>query len=269
MFLSRIYFGSSPKWLLEHGKRAEAEKSVKFFLGPDVELDPEPQDSNKAKEGVKTIDLSLGKFIRQNFRKVILTGIPWACEGLGVYGIGIFLPMLVMALGIAPEPHHQSSIMHVAFSVELTFWISCLILPGFIVGLWIIKRTRHTSQLAWGFYLSAASMVLLLLAFQFKWPAWISIVAFMAFELFLNMGPHLITYVLPPEVYPVATRSLGSGLAATMGKVGALLAVFFIPVLLKAGGITLVLIVSAAIMVVGGAVTNLYASAANNTSANH
>lgn len=268
MFLSRIYFGSSPKWLLEHGKRAEAEKAVKFFLGPDVELDPPSQDSNNAKESAKTPDLSLGKFIKENIRKVILTGIPWACEGLGVYGIGIFLPMLVMALGIAPEPLHQTAIMHVAFSVKLTFWISCLILPGFIVGLWIIKRTRHTSQLAWGFYLSAVSMVLLLLAYHFKWPAWISIVAFMAFELFLNMGPHLITYVLPPEVYPVSTRSLGSGLAATLGKVGALLAVFFIPVLLKAGGITLVLIVSAAIMAIGGAVTNLYASAATGNSDN-
>ncbi len=35
-------------------------------------------------------------------RKVVLSGIPPACEGWvwGVYGIGVFLPILVMALGL-------------------------------------------------------------------------------------------------------------------------------------------------------------------------
>ncbi len=94
-----------------------------------------------------------------------------------------------------------------------------------------------------------------MLGYQYKWASWISIVAFMAFEVFLNIGPHLVTYVLPPQIYPVATRSLGSGIAACLGKVGAVLAVFFIPVLLDAGGVVLVLGVSVAVMLIGGFVT--------------
>ena len=80
--------------------------------------------------------------------------------------------------------------------------------------------------------------------------------AFMAIELFLNIGPHLITYVLPPEVYAVKERSLGSGLAASLGKVGAVLAVFFIPIILEHGGITAVLTVSISVMIIGGLVTS-------------
>lgn len=80
----------------------------------------------------------------------------------------------------------------------------------------------------------------------------------MAFEFFLNMGPHLITYVLPPKVYPVAERGLGVGIAAAIGKIGAVLGVFLIPVLLEAGGAMLVLGVSAAVMALGAAVTYLF-----------
>ena len=83
----------------------------------------------------------------------------------------------------------------------------------------------------------------------------------MAFELFLNMGPHLVTYVLPPKVFPVSVRGLGTGLAASLGKIGAVAGVFFIPVLLHSGGTTLVLIVSAGVMALGGIVTTIFSKA--------
>lgn len=260
MILSRIHFASSPKWLLERGRTEEAVKALRLLLGPDVALS---QTTLSAASTAKTpvagnSDISYGDFVGKNIKQIILTGIPWACEGLGVYGIGVFLPVLVLALGITHDSANISHIMHVASSVEITFWISCIILPGFIIGLLLIRKLRSTFQLAWGFYLSAASMTLLLLAFHFKWDAWILIAAFMGFELFLNIGPHLITYVLPPEVYPVSDRSLGSGIAASMGKVGAVLAVFFIPVILRSGGVVAVLAVSAAVMLVGGLVTSIF-----------
>ena len=59
----------------------------------------------------------------------------------------------------------------------------------------------------------------------------------------------------PPKIYPQATRGLGVGLAASIGKIGAVLGVFCIPVLLKSGGADLVLIVSAAVMALGALVT--------------
>lgn len=262
MFLSRLYFRNSPKWLAEHGRVDEANEAVTFFLGKNVRLDLEDLTHVGSKAYGTGTGISVWRFLRGNFRKFILTGVPWACEGLGVYGIGVFLPILVLALGIIHEPQNQLPIFHVASSVELTFWISCLILPGFVIGLGLIRKMTTTRQLAMGFYVSAVAMLVLLLAYWFKWPAWISITSFMVFEVFLNLGPHLMTYVLPPEVYPVATRSMGSGIAASMGKIGAVLAVFFIPVLLHTGGIELVLGVSLAVMAAGGIVTDLFASAA-------
>ena len=67
-----------------------------------------------------------------------------------------------------------------------------------------------------------------------------------------------MTYVLPSKIYPVKDRGAGTGIAASIGKIGAVLGVFFIPVLLKAGGADLVLIVSIAVMLIGGIVTDMF-----------
>lgn len=259
MILSRIYFAGSPKWLLEKGRLDEAKKSVHFFLGENVDLSPEEiaraEAKAKASKDKPINHPSVWKFLKETPRQVILSGIPWACEGLGVYGIGIFLPILVMALGLEHFTPGEPAILHVASSVEVTFWISCLILPGFLIGLMILRKVYDIKMLYVGFFVCAASLLVLMFGYQYKWANWISILAFMVFEVFLNIGPHLVTYVLPPQIYPVGTRSLGSGIAACLGKVGAVLAVFFIPVLLSSGGVSLVLIVSTAVMLVGGIVT--------------
>lgn len=261
MIVLRIRFWESPKWLIEKGRYQQAERDVHHFLGQDVNV--APQDITEADNvSAETSDLKHPKprpgFFKRNWKNVIFTGVPWACEGLGVYGIGVFLPILVMALGLEHVMPGETPLMHVDSSVLITLWISCIILPGFILGLALINR-MDPAKIQWvGFLLSGGCLFVLLLAYDHHWAKWISIIAFMGFELFLNMGPHLITYVLPPKVYPVSDRGLGSGIAASVGKVGAVLGVFFIPVLLDKGGSSLVLIVSIIVMLVGAVVTFIF-----------
>lgn len=254
MLVLRIRFYESPGWLLSKGRVVEAEESIKKFLGKDVYLPV--QNQSPVQTSKPAAKQTFSGFLRNNWKRVILSGIPWACEGLGVYGIGVFLPILVMALGLGEMKPGETEIHHVASSVEITFWISCIMLPGFIAGLYFIhKKCKITAIQVWGFTLCAVSLIVLLFAYRYGWNKWVSIGAFMIFEFFLNMGPHLITYVLPPKIYPQAVRGLGVGLAASIGKIGAVLGVFCIPVLLEWGGADTVLIVSAAVMAVGAIVT--------------
>lgn len=262
MILSRIYFFESPKWLLDHGKPQAAERAVHKFLGPDVGISEEllasaEKDSGKQSESAPT--LTFVSFCKKYWNEVVLSGIPWACEGLGVYGIGVFIPILVMALGIEHQSADTTAILQVAQSVKSTLWISLIILPGFLIGLWLAqKKVREVSLQSWSFWACAVSLIVLLFSYSLKWPTWISLIAFMAFELFLNIGPHLVTYLLPPKIYPIEVRGQGTGIAAAIGKAGATLAVFVIPVLLKWGGGVLVLGVSAGIMAIGAIVTSIY-----------
>ncbi|MDE5552225.1 MAG: MFS transporter [Muribaculaceae bacterium] len=272
MLLSRIKFYESPKWLLDHGQVAKAEKAVHEFLGADVYLSTSSPQSDSAGEDVahqgsvehatsESGQKSMGSlaFMRKYFSQVMLSAAPWACEGLGVYGIGVFIPMLVMALGIEHVSDHMLPILHVAESIKTTLWISCIILPGFLIGVWLTNKRINIPRLqSLGFWACAVTLVLLLVSYHWHWAKWISLISFMLFELFLNIGPHLVTYLLPPMIYPVEVRGQGTGIAAAIGKLGAVLAVFLIPILLKLGGAVLVLGVSAVIMAIGAIITRYY-----------
>lgn len=139
--------------------------------------------------------------------------------------------------------------------MRLTTWINLVILPGFVLGLLFVDRWNHVRMQTWGFILCAAGLALLLAAYRLHWPLWVSVAGFMLFELFLNAGPHLITFILPPQIYSVAERGSGAGVAAAFGKLGAVAGVLLIPMLLERGGATLVLAVTIGVLLAGAAVT--------------
>jgi MFS family permease len=250
MITASVRFEQSPGWLLARGRREEAEHSVRYFLGQDVEVG-EIASRNQATE--------LGRFSwRQmlggkNLGRAILCGVPWACEGYGVYGVGVFMPTLIMALGIGQGA--QGGIGHITSSVELSALVNVFVLLGFVLGLWRVRRSSHIGQQSWGFMLSAVGLAVIIAGYTLHLASWVLIVGLIIFEIFLNAGPHLITFVLPPQIYPISERSAGAGLAAAMGKAGAIAGVVTTPLILKWGGVDAVLAVTLALQLVGAFVT--------------
>lgn len=257
MFVTRIWFAQSPQWLMSHGRPDEAQKAVEKFLGPDVRMISDVAAATSSKPQAKPE--GMGAFIKEHLRKIILTGVPWACEGLGVYGIGIFLPVLIMSFKIDSLPATAPEIEHITHSVGLTFVLCLVMMVGFGLGLYLLKKESHIKMQVVGFWGSAVGLGLLLAAYLLHWPSWVAIAGFVIFELFLNAGPHLITFVLPSQVYAIEDRGTGTGLAAGIGKAGAVAGAFIIPVMLKSGGPTTVMIVSIAVMVAGALVTSFTA----------
>ncbi|MDE6553501.1 MAG: MFS transporter [Muribaculaceae bacterium] len=253
MFITRLWFAQSPQWLMSHGHAAEAQKAVEKFLGPDVRMISDVAATTSSKPQAKPE--SMGAFIKEHLRKIILTGVPWACEGLGVYGIGIFLPVLIMSFKIDSLPASAPQIEHITHSVGLTFVLTLVMMVGFGLGLYLLKKENHVKMQIVGFWGSAIGLGLLMAAYLCHWPSWVAIAGFVIFELFLNAGPHLITFILPSQVYAIENRGTGTGIAAGIGKAGAVAGAFIIPVLLKSGGPTTVMIVSIAVMVAGALIT--------------
>ncbi len=251
-FLLRIPCRQSPRWLMEKGQTAKAEAAAKYFLGPDVVITPEKK--LVASKPTPWLDMFKGA----NLAKVIFSGIPWACEGVAVYGVGVFLPILVMALGI--DTSHAEGMAKIINSVELTTIINSFIVIGFAIGLLVMRRMWHVSLMSIGFLMSAAGMAVLLWGYESHLPLWVSVVAFLVFEIGLNAGPHLITFVVPTQIYDVDDLGAGSGIAAMFGKLGAVAGVFIIPMVLHSGGVKMVLIVCTAIMLLGALITQIFGS---------
>ena len=66
-----------------------------------------------------------------------------------------------------------------------------------------------------------------------------------------------MTFIIPPQIYSVAERGAGAGLAAAFGKLGAVAGVLFVPVLLERGGALLVLSATIGVLLLGAFVTAL------------
>ncbi len=253
-FLMRLSWRQSPHWLMMKGETAKAEEAVKFFLGSDVVINkPAPAESSQADVPATWGDMFNG----DNLKKVILTGIPWACEGLGVYGFGVFLPVLIMALGLTPS-HSSGGLPAIVHSIDMTAIVNFFILPGFVLGLIFVNKINHIKMLAGGFLACSLGLLLLLVAYVFKLPAAVSVAGFVIFEIFLNAGPHLVTFILPSQVYPVSDRGAGSGIAAMIGKIGAVVGVVLMPVLLDWGGMVLVLTVSLLVQLAGAVIAWIF-----------
>ena len=255
MILTRIRFVESPKWLIINGKTEEAEKDIKILLGPDVVPGKAAQcfieNSGNEKKQRSEKFLSL-----KNLPKIILSGLPWACEGVGVYGIGMFTPILVLSLNL--EPDHLSEFERVVFSVKTTAFISLFIIFGFVTGILLQKKFNYICMQTLGFLLAAIGLGVLLTGYLLHLPVWISLAGFMFFEFALNAGPHLLTFVIPSMIYDVEERTIGDGVAAAIGKIGALIGVFSIPFLLRSGGGKSVLVFSIIIFLAGGLVTYIF-----------
>lgn len=248
-FLMRIDWAGSPRWLMDHGRTADAREAAEKLLGPYAEVMASKEE--KEEKPAKTVELFKGK----NILRVLFSGVTWACEGVGVYGVGVFLPLLIIALGI--DRSEAEGLSKVINSVKMTTIINFFIIPGFIMGLLLVRHLNHGVMMTCGFIISAIGMGLLLWAYLAHWPVWISVAAFVMFEMALNAGPHLVTFIIPDQIYPIADRGTGDGIAAMFGKAGAIVGVFLMPMLLEAGGIRLVLIVCISVMVTGAIISGI------------
>jgi MFS family permease len=74
---------------------------------------------------------------------------------------------------------------------------------------------------------------------------------------FTEFGPNVTTFVIPSEVYPVDMRATGHGISAGVGKLGAFIGVFLFPVLQSSLGLRGTLLLTAAVSILGFALTRV------------
>ena len=54
---------------------------------------------------------------------------------------------------------------------------------------------------------------------------------------FINFGPNTTTFLVPSEVYPTTIRATAHGLSAAIGKIGAFIGAFVMPLVLHRFGL--------------------------------
>jgi MFS transporter, putative metabolite transport protein len=80
----------------------------------------------------------------------------------------------------------------------------------------------------------------------------------MLFNFMTNLGPNAQTYLLAGEVFPTSIRGIGAGVAAAVGKIGAVSTGFLFPILLASMGTTSVLYILVVTSLIGAVVTWMF-----------
>ncbi|NNN03620.1 MAG: MFS transporter [Acidimicrobiaceae bacterium] len=169
--------------------------------------------------------LSIRAFLRDRrmIRLLVATAGSWFLFDYAYYGNTLSLPQILKE--VDPTASLEAKL---AWSLLLFVLFA---LPGYGLAIVRMDRIGHRRLQYLGFAVMAGCFGLLALA-----PPLVTHVApFLAIfgvsYFFVEFGPNTTTFVLPSELFPVSQRTTGHGVAAGVGKLGAFLGVFLVPIL--------------------------------------
>ena len=242
----------SPRYLAQvHGKSAQAAGDLQRFSGGVI--------AETAQVRTATERLKLGQFLRDRRMVKLLLGTAgaWFLFDYAYYGNTLSLPAILKEVNPTATLETKlvwSLAMFVVFAV-----------PGYLLAVKRMDRIGHRRLQFIGFAVMAACFALLagVPAFTQYVVPFLLILGLSYF--FVQFGPNMTTFVLPSEVFPVSMRTTGHGVAAGIGKLGAFVGVFLVPVLQDHIGLRGLLAVAAISAVLGFAVTRLLPEPAGRT----
>ena len=219
----------SPRWYLLHGRRAEAERAHLRLSGGEGDPLP-PQTANVATGNWRDL------FVGRNFMVLILaTGLFAFANLSGIDAILYYAPVIFAQVGF--DGAYGPILATVAIGVVNVI--------ATLIAMALIDRLGRRPLLIGGLVPMAASLIVLAVVLaNGQGAAWSNIVAVACLGLFvlafgLSLGP--LPYVLMSELFPLALRGTGMGIAsATAWGVNVLVSLTF-PVLVEAFGLALVL----------------------------
>ena len=260
----------SPRWLVGHGRRAEAEQIVAGFeesaqrsargsaspaagrptgaqepaasaarQAPTAPTSPVAPVAPTAEAPATPIASTAGKRLAalwsREFRlRTASIWLVWFCVNFAYYGAFIWIPSILVDAGFP-----------LVRSFGFTLVITLAQLPGYAVAAWLIEVWGRRLTLSVFLVGSAASAIMFGTV-----HAEAAIIGWGMALSFFNLGAWGALYAVTPEIYPTSLRATGAGWAAGVGRIASIIAPLLVPVLLLAGGAGLTFTVFAAFFVV-------------------
>ncbi|MGH2509353.1 MAG: MFS transporter, partial [Ktedonobacteraceae bacterium] len=217
----RTRMPETPRWYLSHGQSSKAKEVMSRFFGYTVT----EEQLDTVTERVSLKELLLSPYSR----RVIFTSASWFLVDVGVYGIGILLPTFTQTIYGPNAPITASAITTGVLYLFAGF--------GYLSSIFLIDIVGRKRLQMFGFLGMAIPLAIAAFMLRYSTLAFSSLlVLFAIFYIFENAGPNPTTWIYPVELFPTRLRGTGHGIAATIGKIGALVSTFFLPFVLFAIG---------------------------------
>jgi len=211
----------SPMWLVRQGRLEEAREAMDTVVpGSGASLTGEMN-------APKVVVTNFGALFRsraQSFDTLYIFFM-WFCVTFNTYAIGYFTPYVLRTLGFTA-----------ALSLLGGVVVSLFAVIGSVIMFLSVERTGRKPLAVAGFTLLALINFGLAMASGSQ-RFGVLLFLFSAFQLVAWIGPAGLVGVVAPEVFPTDIRSFGTGIAAGLGRAGAIVGIVMFPVMLRMGGL--------------------------------
>lgn len=167
----------------------------------------------------------------------------WFLMDVAYYGINFFVPYLLRASQVQTfSPNFTTHSLLSNGTVWGTLIINMFLMLGAFTSIFVVERIDLIKLQKYGFLFSSISLFLLASYFYLGFSHnYVIILLFIFFNLTINVGPNVTTYLLSATSYPVHIRASGHGFIAGFAKFGSFLGVLFLPLLQDLWGYAIVI----------------------------
>lgn len=246
ILIARIGTPESPRWLIQHGRKEEAQAVIKKHFGENIVIENE-FDHKSYQNNFSSIKLL---FSQKYIKRTLFNCIFFTCIVMPYFAIYTFLPMILEVMKLSND-----------FTTETI--LNMMLLVGAVIGIYCTYKFSRRGFLIYSFVLLSLSLLLItVLPEEFNWAL---VLSFAIFTIILSAVSNLVG-VFPAESFPTEVRSSGIGIATAVSRFGSAISTFILPISLLQIGMTGTMLLLVLILIFGAIISYLWAPETKNLS---
>jgi PHS family inorganic phosphate transporter-like MFS transporter len=153
----------------------------------------------------------------------------WFLLDIAFYGNGISSVMILHTINPSGNLLQQTLLS--------TLMFFCFAVPGYLLAAKYVDSIGRKFLQNLGFIMMGICYALIAFIPNITQTLPLFILIFGISFFFVNFGPNTTTFLIPSEIYPASIRAGAHGFSAAIGKIGAFIGAFFLPILLESHGL--------------------------------